>query len=155
MAPPKLETIFDAVETNLLTVTTANGYNNDIVVVERQHQIRRIEQTPCFFINVGRFPIEHRPARQRRITVIYTVLGGVCVDVDDDDTLFTTLASLAQDFDAVFYSDQYLIAASGTGTRLLVDHKIEEYDTDEGFMAPKAIFIARCRLIYDAPEGSL
>ncbi len=142
----KKEGILAAIEANLNLVTVAHGYNNTVVLVERQNAQLRDEALPCFFLNDSHEDIEHMPGKRARVHLTYTVTGGITAA----SNLSTALNGFISDYWRAFYAPAAWLLGG-----LLVDHKILNISTDEGFLTPKACFVATMTAVYDIGDVTL
>lgn len=144
-ASSKLERVLQGLEDLLKTLTTLNGYSLTVAKFDRQRQQLRDEELPCLFLNVSNETFEHYPDGLVESELTYTVTGALVAT--DPDKLSTELNALIRDFKVCLYSD-LLLETAGGGVGLLAQHKLVSLMTDEGFLNPKACFVARCVATY-------
>lgn len=144
------EQVLAAIAANLALITTASGYNTTVALVERQRVQLRDETLPCLFVNDSNEEFEYYPARLVQSTLTYVVLGGIIAAAGiDSTTLGTELNAFIDDFKTAMYRDLFLQnQVPGILPAPLANHILMGIRTDEGFMAPKAVMVARCVAIF-------
>lgn len=143
MALSKKEQVLAAIATRLATITVANGYNNTLARIDRQHIQLREDAYPQLLINDASETFQYFPDQWAESTLVYTVTGAVQANSGNDGAtdLGTVLNALIQDFKKAMYADLLL-------TALAKYHRLAGIRTDEGFMNPLGLFVARCEVVF-------
>lgn len=161
---PRKEFLLRAIAVNLEGVTIANGYFNDISLVDRSRMQLRDEQLPCFFINEVNEDLTYMPGGVLRSKWTYHVLGGVIASGDEEQNPSLTINKLVADYVRRFFTDEDLrIALTDPSVELTaalqaenfgaLEHYLRSIRYDEGVLTPRAIFIATMELTYNLMVG--
>ena len=133
--------ILQHLETQLKTITTANAYNNDVQVVDREYNERSYDQYPFFFINDIDDKYLHRICKNLyKKGLVIQIIGFVYSDTTTPQ-LGTMLQLFKDDLKKCLAADTYF----NTSTKEL---QIIEIETDSSYVPPQASFVCNIIVIH-------